>query len=539
VSNDAPAATSTGTAPVEVDAEEAPKRPARTASKEAASRTATFRGARWLDERVGGASFARTALNKVFPDHWSFMIGELALYCFLVLLATGTYLTFFFDPSAQKTTYEGSYAPLRGVAMSRAYRSAVELSFDVRAGLVMRQIHHWAALLFLATIVVHLGRIFFTGAFRKPRELNWIIGCTLLILAIFNGFAGYSLLDDQLSGTGLRIAYSIALSIPVIGTWVTSLLFGGEFPGPDIIERLYVIHILLIPAAIVLLLTAHLFLVVRQKHTQFPGPGRREDNVVGERMWPTYASKAVGLMFLTVSVLSLLGGLVQINPIWFFGPFNPAEVSAASQPDWYMGWLDGALRIFPGWEIRAFGFEIPNPFFPAVLLAGVTFTLLYAWPFLEARVTGDHDAHHIDDRPRQRPVRTAMGVATLSFYAICFLGGASDVLSTTFGLSVNAVLWTMRFALIIVPPIVAFAAYRLCKEMAARDGVPTASRVAWRDIPKNLRHGPPRATLDAQNGAEPEATSRTDGEATSHGDTPVATKAGGETTSTGGPAVVD
>jgi ubiquinol-cytochrome c reductase cytochrome b subunit len=465
--------------------------PAPSRSKRASRRTATFRGARWVDERVGGAKFARTALNKVFPDHWSFMIGELALYCFVTLVLTGTYLTFFFDASSEKVTYHGSYAPLRGVHMTRAYASALDLSFDVRAGLLMRQIHHWAALLFLATIVVHLARVFFTGAFRKPREINWMIGVTLLILAIFNGFAGYSLLDDQLSGTGLRIAYSIALSIPVVGTWVTSLVFGGEFPGPDIIQRLYVIHILLIPAAITALLVGHLYLVVRQKHTQFPGPGRREDNVVGERLFPTYASKAIGLFFLTVSVLCLLGGMVQINPIWVFGPFDPAEVSSASQPDWYMGWLDGALRIMPGLETRAFGFEIPNPFFPAVLLAGLTFTLLYAWPFLEARVTGDHALHNLDDRPRQRPVRTAMGIATISFYAICFLGGASDVLSTTFGLSVNAVLWTMRFGLFVVPPIAALVTYRLCRELSARDGVPTASRVHWKQIPSRLRHGAP------------------------------------------------
>ncbi|QXC61531.1 cytochrome b [Aquihabitans sp. G128] len=364
-------------------------------AKAASSRTATFKGARWVDDRLGGAKFARTALNKVFPDHWSFMIGELSLYSFVVLLLTGVYLTFFFDASSEKVIYDGSYAALRGVEMTHAYKSSLDLSFDVRAGLLMRQIHHWAALLFLATMVVHLARVFFTGAFRKPRELNWMVGCTLLILAIFNGFAGYSLLDDQLSGTGLRIAYSIALSIPLVGTWVTSLLFGGEFPGPDIIERLYVIHILLIPAAITVLLGVHLFIIVRQKHTQFPGPGRREDNVVGERVFPTYAAKAIGLFFLTVSVLCLLGGLVQINPIWIYGPFDPAEVSAASQPDWYMGWLDGALRIMPGWEVRLFGFELPNPFFPAVLLAGATFGLLYAWPFLEARHA----------RPRHPPPR--------------------------------------------------------------------------------------------------------------------------------------
>ena len=450
----------------------------------------THRIARWIDSRLGAASVVRTALNKVFPDHWSFMIGELGLYCFVVLVLTGVYLTFFFDPSQSVVVYDGNYEALRGVEMTAAFRSALELSFDVRAGLVMRQIHHWAALLFLASIAVHLARVFFTGAFRRPREINWIIGCTLLILGLLNGLFGYSLLDDQLSGTGLRIVYSITLSIPLVGTWLASLLFGGEFPGADIIERLYVIHILLVPAAITVLLVLHLAILVRHKHTHFPGPGRRDDNVVGERLWPTYAAKALGLFFLTSAVLAFLGGVFQINPIWIYGPFNPSEVSAASQPDWYMGWLDGALRIMPGWEFRAFGFEIPNPFFPGILLAGLTFGLLYAWPFLEARVTGDYAEHHLLDRPRQRPVRTALGMATISFYTVLFLGGAADVLASTFGLSVNAVLWTFRFLVLLAPPVVGWITYRLCRELAARDGVPTGSRVTWREIPGRLRRAP-------------------------------------------------
>jgi len=444
------------------------------------------RFARWVDKRIGGAQLARTALNKVFPDHWSFMIGDLVLYSFVMLVLTGLYLTFFFSPSANEVVYNGSYGPLRGVEMTEAYRSAIRLTFDVRAGLVMRQIHHWSALLFLAAMVVHLGRVFFTGAFRRPRELNWIVGVTMLILAIFNGFAGYSLLDDQLSGTGLRIAYSITLSVPIIGTWLASFLFGGEFPGPDILSRLFVIHILILPAIIAVLIAIHLAMVVRHKHTQFPGPGRREDDVVGERMWPTYAAKATGLFFLTAAVLCLLGGLVQINPIWIYGPFNTAEVSSASQPDWYMGWLDGALRIMPGWELRAFGYEIPNPFFPGVLLASVTFALLYAWPFLEARVTRDYAEHHIDDRPRQRPVRTALGVACLAFYIVLFLGAASDVLSTTFGLSVNAVIWTFRVLVFVLPVVSGWITYQLCKELSARDGVPIASKVDMREIPGRL-----------------------------------------------------
>jgi quinol---cytochrome-c reductase cytochrome b subunit len=454
----------------------------------------THRIARWIDSRLGAAKLARTALNKVFPDNWSFMLGELALYAFVVLVLTGIYLTFFFDPSTNEVVYRGSYEPLRGVEMSEAYRSALDLSFDVRAGLVMRQIHHWAALLFLAAITVHLARVFFTGAFRRPREINWIVGCTLLPLAMFNGLFGYSLLDDQLSGTGLRIVYGITISIPLVGTWAASLLFGGEFPGPDIIQRLYVIHILLVPALIAVLIAIHLAILVRHKHTQFPGPGRREDNVVGARFWPTYTFKALGLFFLTSAVLAFLGGVFQINPIWMYGPFDPAEVSTASQPDWYMGWLDGALRIMPGWEIRAFGFEIPNPFFPGVLLAGVTFALLYAWPFLEARVTGDYAEHHLLDRPRQRPVRTALGTATLSFYVICFVGAAADVLASTFGLSVNAVLWTFRILVLAVPPIVAWVTYRLCRELSARDGLPVASQVTIREIPRRLFRGPAAET---------------------------------------------
>jgi ubiquinol-cytochrome c reductase cytochrome b subunit len=461
----------------------------------------THRLARWVDSRLGTAKLARTALNKVFPDHWSFMLGELGLYCFIVLVLTGVYLTFFFDPSLNQVIYRGSYGPLRGVEMTEAYRSALELSFDVRAGLVMRQIHHWAALLFLASLGVHLARVFFTGAFRRPRELNWIIGCTLLILAMLNGLFGYSLLDDQLSGTGLRIVYSITLSIPLVGTWLASLLFGGEFPGPDIITRLYVIHILLVPAVIVGLLTAHLAILVRQKHTHFAGPGRREDNVVGERMWPSYAAKALGLFFLTSALLAFLGGVFQINPIWIYGPFDPAEVSAASQPDWYMAWLDGALRIMPGWEIRAFGFEIPNPFFPGVLLAGLTFGLLYAWPFLEARVTRDYAEHHLLDRPRQRPVRTALGMATISFYTVLFLGGAADVLAATFGLSVNAILWTFRFLCLLAPPLVGWVTYRLCKELSARDGVPTASKVTVGQIPGRLRHREERKEAEPESQA--------------------------------------
>jgi quinol---cytochrome-c reductase cytochrome b subunit len=429
----------------------------------------TNRLVRWLDRRVGGARLARKTLDKVFPDHWSFLLGEVSLYCFIVLVLTGIYLSLFFSPSQATVTYAGSYAPLRGVEMSQAYESAIRISFDVRAGMVMRQIHHWAALVFIAAITAHLARIFFTGAFRRPRELNWVIGVTLLVLAMINGFAGYSLLDDQLSGTGLRIANAIILSVPLVGTWVSSLLFGGPYPGPETLNRLFVAHILLVPALIGVLIAVHLALVVRHKHTQYPGPGKREDNVVGQRLWPTYTAKAGGLFFLVASVLAALGGLAQINAIWVTGPYRQADVSSASQPDWYMGWTEGGLRLMPPFEIRAYGFQIPNPFFPGVLLPTVVFGILYIWPFIEQRVSTTTGEHHLLFRPRDHPVHTGIGVAAFAFIAVMLLAGSSDVIAVTFGISVNAVIWTLRTALLVVPPVAGLIAGRLCVELRDRD----------------------------------------------------------------------
>jgi ubiquinol-cytochrome c reductase cytochrome b subunit len=382
-----------------------------------------------------------------------------------MLVITGIFLTFFFKPSLEQTTYQGSYQQLRGVPMSEAYNSAVRLSFDVRAGLVMRQIHHWAALVFLGAIFAHLCRVFFTGAFRKPRELNWLVGVTLLLLALVNGFFGYSLLDDLLSGTGLRIMYSVVLAVPVVGTWAAFLIFGGEFPAHDIITRLFVLHVLLVPAAIAVLLTAHLMIIWKQKHTQFPGPDRREDNVIGTRLWPTYTAKSLGLFFLVAAVLSALGGLVQINPVWLYGPFEPSAVTTAAQPDWYMGWLEGALRLFPAWRFRIGPFTISELFWPAVLLPGLTFALVYAWPFLEQWRTKDYAEHHLLSRPRDCPARTAIGLGTFTFYFVLFIAGSQDVISQVLHVDVVAVYWWLRVLLVVLPPFVGFATYKFCRQL--------------------------------------------------------------------------
>jgi ubiquinol-cytochrome c reductase cytochrome b subunit len=425
---------------------------------------------RWIDDRLGSSNFVRRSLNKVFPDHWSFMLGEIALYTFIILLLSGTYLAFFYTPSLQEVVYDGSYIPLKGTEMSAAYASTLDISFDVRGGLIMRQIHHWSALLFAASITIHLMRVFFTGAFRKPRELNWVIGVALLVLAIVEGFAGYSLPDDLLSGTGLRIAYGIALAVPVVGTWTAFLVFGGEYPGTEILERLYVAHILLVPGIILALITFHLMMIWYQKHTQFAGPGRTEDNVVGSRFYPSYSAKAGGFFFLVFAVVTALGGLAQINPIWLYGPYNPSRVSAGSQPDWYVGFLDGSTRLMPNWEIAAFGYTLSlNVLLPTVVLPGIIFTLMALYPWIEPIFTKDRAYHNLLDRPRNRPVRTALGAASISFYLVLMIAGGNDVIANLFLLDLNAMTWVLRILAIVLPPIVFVITRRICLSLQHRD----------------------------------------------------------------------
>ncbi|HTT86410.1 MAG TPA: ubiquinol-cytochrome c reductase cytochrome b subunit [Acidimicrobiales bacterium] len=428
---------------------------------------------RWLDDRLGVAKGGRVLLDKIFPDHWSFLLGEIALYSFVVLLATGVFLSLYFVPSASEVVYHGVYAPLRGVRMSAAYASTVDLSFAVRSGLVIRQMHHWAADVFVGAIAVHMARIFFTGAYRKPRELNWIIGITLLMLAIVNGFLGYSLPDDLVSGTGIRIAYSIILSIPVVGSYLATFVFGGNFPGNGvIIPRFFILHVLILPVVIGALIAAHLGLLVRQKHTQFPGHGRTETNVVGTPMYPTFILKTTGFLFMITGVLWALGGLVQINPIWQFGPYEPTRISYAVQPDWYMGWLDGALRIMPSWEFTGFGHTIPfEVFLPAVLFPGLTFTLFYLWPFVEAKITGGNTSHHLLTRPRERPLHTAVGAAGVAFYFMLFGASSTDVLANFLQVSLNTVLWSFRILVFVVPVIVGFVTWSLCRQMIGVAGI--------------------------------------------------------------------
>jgi ubiquinol-cytochrome c reductase cytochrome b subunit len=425
---------------------------------------------RWFDDRLRTARPVRTFLRKIFPDHWSFLLGEIALYSFIILLLTGTFLTLFFQPSMTDVVYHGSYTPLDGVHMSEAYASTLNISFDVRGGLLMRQIHHWAAILFVAAIVCHLLRVFFTGAFRKPREINWLIGVVLFTLAFTEGLFGYSLPDDLLSGTGLRILEGVLLSIPVVGTYLSFFLFGGQFPGHIIIPRLYIIHVLLIPGILLALIAAHLFLMFHQKHTQMPGKGHTDKNVVGQPMYPYFMAKTGAWFFFIFGVTALLSTFAQINPIWIYGPYNPSGISAGSQPDWYMGFLEGALRMWPSWHWNVGGYSFAfNVFVPALVPLGLIMTGLAVWPFLEQWITGDRREHHVIDRPRNAPTRTALGMAGVTVYGIMWLEGANDIVARFLDISLYLTTEIARYAIFIGPVVAYWVTKRICLGLQRKD----------------------------------------------------------------------
>lgn len=421
-----------------------------------------------IDSRYTVSGLLRPQLNKVFPTHWSFLLGEIALYSFIILLLTGVYLALFFDPSITKVIYDGAYLPLNGVEMSRAYATALDISFEVRGGLFVRQMHHWAALMFMASMVLHMLRIFFTGAFRRPREANWIIGVTLILLGMIEGFMGYSLPDELLSGTGLRIMSAIIVGLPIIGTWLHWLIFGGDFPSDLMLDRFYIAHVLILPGIILALIAAHLALVWYQKHTQFPGAGRTENNVVGIRIMPVFAVKSIGFGLLTAGALALMSGLTTINPIWNLGPYNPSQVSAGSQPDWYMLWTDGVARVMPAWELYLGNYTVTAVTWVA-LMCGAMVILLFAYPWIEKKLTGDDAHHNLLQRARDVPVRTAIGAMGITFFFLTTISGGNDHIAHFFQISLNAMTWFGRIGLLVLPPLAYFITYRICVGLQRSD----------------------------------------------------------------------
>jgi ubiquinol-cytochrome c reductase cytochrome b subunit len=346
----------------------------------------------------------------------------------------------------------------------------LHISFGVKAGLLIRQTHHWAANVFIATIVLHLLRVFFTGAFRKPRDLTYLLGLSMLGLALLEGYLGYSLVDDLLSGMGLAIGYSVALSIPFVGAKLALLLWGGPFPGsPSFLPRMYIAHVLIIPILIAAILTLHLVLVASRHHTQFKRtPRETERRVVGVPTFPGQAPRSLGLMSATWGVLFLLGGLVQVNPVWLWGPYHVGAATNGAQPDWYLGWLIGALRLVPSFDVVIGGYTVvPNPFWGGALFPLVVFSILGLWPWLERKVTGDDAFHNLLERPRDNPSRTAAGMALLVWVFLVFLAGSADRVYVWLGLSYSHQIWAYRVLVICAPVLTFFITRRVCRELLA------------------------------------------------------------------------
>ncbi|WP_223624076.1 cytochrome b N-terminal domain-containing protein [Microbacterium sp. EST19A] len=393
--------------------------------------------------------------GRSIPLHWTNLFGVVSLAALVVLFITGIFLMFVYVPSSEQMRYAGTYPPLVGIEMSQAYASTLAISFEIPGGLLMRHAHHWAGLLLPAALILQMLVSFFTGAFRRPRRAGWVLLFLVFVMALAAGWSGYALPDDLLSGTGLRIVEGIVLGIPFIGTTLSSLLFGGEFPG-RIIENLYPLHILVFPAALVLFLVLRIRSSLRHRAPQFAGPGRTEQNVVGIHLFPQMAARAGGLFLIVCGLLVAISSTVTIAPIWAYGPSSPGDASAGSQPDWYTGFLDGALRLVPpGWEVEWLGRTWTFAVLVPLAVVGLFLLLIVAYPFLEAWITRDTREHHLLDRPRNAPGRTGIGVAAMVFYCALWGAASADLIATHFSIGLETTIHFFQAA-VIAGPVLAF-----------------------------------------------------------------------------------
>ncbi|WP_433159414.1 cytochrome bc1 complex cytochrome b subunit [Kribbella sp. CA-247076] len=405
--------------------------------------------------------------GRVFPDHWSLLFGQIAFYSFVMVMISGVALMPFYEPSVDHVVYDGSYVPLRGVSMSEALESTLALTFDVRGGLLIRQVHHWASLLMVAAIMLHLLRLFFTGGFRRPRRMSWLVVFGLLIAALGACLTGTSLPDDMLSGSSLAVLDGVLQATPFIGTDLSALLFGGPFPG-DVIARFYPLHVYVLPAVLVALFVAAAVLALKHGPAQFGGPGRKEDNVVG-RPFAVAAVKSAGLFCFVAAVALLMGATATINPVWMYGPADPANASAGIGPAWYLAFLDGALRLAPGWEFVVWGRTFTLAILVPVAVCTLFLLLLAVYPFVEDWITGDRKNHHVLERPRNTPTRTGIGVAGIVFYGVLWAAAAADTMAVLFHTSVNALLHAFQVLLIVGPPIALVVTRRICISLQLSD----------------------------------------------------------------------
>ena len=413
------------------------------------------------------ATYGRLGRRAV-PNHWTSLLAAVSAACLVVLVVTGFLLLLHYDPSVEQVTYHGSYLPLRGVEVSRAYDSTMHLTFEVDGGLLLRQTHHWAALVLPASVMLQMASVFFTGAFRRPRRLAWLLLSLTFLLVLAAGWSGYALPDDTLSGTGLHIFEGILVGTPFVGPWLTNLVFGGEFPS-EVVTRLYWLHVAIVPVLLAVVLVLRYLVSRRRQPPQFRGPDRTESNVVG-LPWPAAAARAAGMFLITAGVLVVMGGTLTLSPIWLYGPSAPGNASSGSQPDWYTSWLDGALRLAPSSaDVTWLGGTWPLAVLVPQAVAAAFLVAVALYPFLEQRVTGDREEHHLLDRPRDAPGRTGLGVAGFGFFGILWLSGSTDIVATRFHVSFETQVAVLRTALLVGPVIGYLVTVAVCRALVAHD----------------------------------------------------------------------
>ncbi len=419
----------------------------------------------WLEERLDWSRFRAKYLRKPFPVHSSFFLGEIALFSFVLLVLTGIFLAFSYEPSTEPIKFEGKDVPA-------AYASVVQ-NDRTPFGLIVRQVHHWSAHVMILAILLHLLRIFFTGLYKKPRELNWVVGVLLLGLTVFAAFSGYLLPFDEFAVTATGIGYNIARSVPWVGPALADFIFAGKFPSSATIPRFYAYHVMLLPLVLTFLMGLHVLIMFKQKHSQPRYTLQRvgADKILGVPLWPHQSLLMIVLFLLLSGSLFLVSGFLPVHPVEYYGPPGPQTPSV--KPDWYLLWLYGALKLIPGWiNVQILGTTINSENIGGVLVPGLILVLLLLLPFVDR---SREQVHHLE-LPSEHPIRTALGVAVIVFFAILMIAGYNEEL----GLSVS----TLQLGALFVPLIAGVVTYALLVRSHHRHALDSNVK---RDVSENIQ----------------------------------------------------
>ena len=406
----------------------------------------------WLEERLHISRLNDKFLRKAFPVHHSFFLGEITLFSLIILILTGVILALSYEPSNSLVT--NSFDP--GTAakpnlIPAAFHSALKIN-AMPFGDMLRRIHHWTANIMVAAAVIHMMRIYFTGAFKKPREINWWIGMMLLIFSALTAVTGYILPYDNYAYNTVKVVYGIVASIPWVGQWVAQAAFAGAFPGEGIIPRIYGYHIMLLPAILIALTAAHMVIMIKQKHTQ-PQYAKRiaYKKIVGVPLMTQQTPIMLLLALVFAGIIVLFSAFIPVHPVEFFGPPSTTPINNI-KPDWYLLWVFGLLAIIPSFEIHLWGGAIGAEFVGAIVMPTVVLVAMFAVPMLDRA----RDSQYYAENPTNHPVRLAAGVAFMAMLLVMSVAGykpeliSANILTTA---NANAILWILT---VVIPAVCYF-----------------------------------------------------------------------------------